>query len=273
VLQASSTLARVKAFDRALRERAATRAVTHDFGTAILCVELPRVWDLNVAFLDVELERGDADGLIAEVEGLQTEARLRHRRVLVGDERTAERLLPRFVERGWSHSWWVYMVHDGTPPGPVDGAAAREVERDVARAVEAQALAEDAFIRDDEVLPQMLAGRDRLCDATPARFFVGTSEGQPVSVCTLYSDGTLAQVEDVATLAAHRGQGRGRAVVHAALAAALAAQPEVVFVVADDADWPKHMYRRLGFEPVGRALNLVREPAGAQPVRGPGQPA
>ena len=51
MLKASSTLARVQAFDRALRERAATRSVTHDFGGAILCTELPRVWDLNVAFL------------------------------------------------------------------------------------------------------------------------------------------------------------------------------------------------------------------------------
>ena len=266
MLKASSTLARVQAFDRALRERAATRSVTHDFGGAILCTELPRVWDLNVAFLDVELELGDADGLIAEVEGLQNEARLRHRRVLLGDERIAERLLPRFVERGWHHSWWVYMVHDGTPPGPVDSTTAHETEREVARAVEAQALAEDEFISGEEVRAQVLAGRDRLCAATPARFFVGTSGDDAVSVCTLYSDGAIAQVEDVATLAAHRGQGRGRAVVQAAVAAARLTGHEVVFVVADDADWPKHMYRRIGFEPIGRALNLVREPARAHPA-------
>src|SRR5919112_1933235 len=99
MLRASSLLGRIQAFDRGLRERAATRIVTHDFGSAALCRALPRVWDLNVAFLDVELERGDADGLIAEVEGLQSEAGLRHRRLLIGEEETAERLLPRFVER------------------------------------------------------------------------------------------------------------------------------------------------------------------------------
>jgi hypothetical protein len=27
---------------------------------------------------------------------------------------------------------------------------------------------------------------------------------------------------------------------------------EVVFIVADDDDWPKHLYARLGFVPVGR---------------------
>jgi ribosomal protein S18 acetylase RimI-like enzyme len=260
VLAASSLLARVQAFDRGLRERAAPRRVTHDFGTAILCPGLPRVWDLNVAFLDVELERGDADSLIAEVEGLQSEAGLRHRRVLVGDEVTAERLLPRFVEREWTHSWWAFMVHEGSPCEAVDPNLAAEVDSDVVREVEGRALAEDDFVRDAGLVPQLLAGRDRLSAGTPARFFAGTRDGEPVSVCTLYSDGTVAQLEDVATLAEHRGHGCGRAVVQAALHAAQAAAHEVVFVVADDGDWPKMMYRRLGFEPIGRALNLVREP-------------
>src|SRR5262245_11041902 len=111
---APSKLRRAQRFDRGLRERAATRHLTHDFGAAIMCPQLPRVWDLNVAFLDVELERGDADGLIAEVEGLQAEAGLKHRRVLIGNEQVGERLLPRFIERGWTHSWWVFMVHDGS---------------------------------------------------------------------------------------------------------------------------------------------------------------
>jgi ribosomal protein S18 acetylase RimI-like enzyme len=266
VLRAAGTLGRIQAFDRALRERAATRIVAHDFGAAILCPALPRVWDLNVAFLDVELERGDADGLIAEVEGLQGEARLRHRRLLITEEETAERLLPRFSERGWTHSWWVYMAHDATPAPAVDSAVAGEVDREVARAVEEQALADDDFALDEEVVSQLLAGRDRLCRATPARFFAGRSEGEPVSVCTLYSVGPVAQVEDVATLTSHRGRGLGRAVVGAALYAAQAAGHETVFVVADDADWPKQMYRRLGFEPVGRALNLVREPGRGAPA-------
>jgi ribosomal protein S18 acetylase RimI-like enzyme len=256
---ATTRLGRAKAFDRALRERAATRRVTHDFGGAILCPQLPRVWDLNVAFLDVELERGDADALIAEVEGLQSEAGLRHRRVLVANERVGGRLLPRFVERGWNHAWWVYMVHDGTP-ATTTGSDAREATREDARVVEAQAIAEDDYAADDEVARQLLAGRDRLCAGTPAQFFVGEEDGTPVSVCTLYSQDGTAQLEDVATLTAYRGKGRGRAVVEAALDAALEAANDLVFVVADDGDWPKHLYRRLGFEPVGRALNLVREP-------------
>jgi ribosomal protein S18 acetylase RimI-like enzyme len=260
VVQTTSTLGRVQAFDRALRVRAATRRLTHAFGTAILCRALWRVWDLNVAFLDVELEQGDADGLIAEVEGLQSEAGLQHRRVLVGDEQVGERLLPRFAERGWTHSWWVYMVHDGTrETGSRRGA--HEATPEEARAVEAQVIAEGDHVSDNtELVHQLLAGRDRLSAATPARFFVGTAAGQPASVCTLYSHEGVAQVEDVATLKAHRGQGCGRAVVAAALEAALAADHELVFVVADDGDWPKDLYRRLGFEPVGRALNLVREP-------------
>jgi N-acetylglutamate synthase-like GNAT family acetyltransferase len=110
---------------------------------------------------------------------------------------------------------------------------------------------------------QLLAGRDRLADATPPRFFVAAHAGVDAGVCTLYSAGGVAQIEDVATVAVHRGHGLGRAVVHAALEAALQAGAEFVFIVADDGDWPKQLYRKLGFEPVTRALNLVHEPARA----------
>ena len=33
---------------------------------------------------------------------------------------------------------------------------------------------------------------------------------------------------------------------------------ELVFIVADDDDWPKDLYGRLGFEPIGRAWVVHR---------------
>jgi hypothetical protein len=43
--------------------------------------------------------------------------------------------------------------------------------------------------------------------------------------------------------------------------AALAAGHELIFVVADDEDWPKDLYAKLGFDPVGKAWNFTRPPA------------
>jgi hypothetical protein len=49
-------------------------------------------------------------------------------------------------------------------------------------------------------------------------------------------------------------------VVTTAVAAAREAGHELVFLLADDEDWPKHLYRKLGFEPVGYLWDFVREP-------------
>jgi hypothetical protein len=47
-------------------------------------------------------------------------------------------------------------------------------------------------------------------------------------------------------------------VVESALQASIADRDELTFVVADEGDWPKDWYGRLGFEPVGRRYELLR---------------
>ena len=59
-------------------------------------------------------------------------------------------------------------------------------------------------------------------------------------------------MEAVATLPAHRGRGYASAVVLRAVEEALAAGHDLVFLTADDDDWPKELYARLGFEQIGR---------------------
>ena len=82
-------------------------------------------------------------------------------------------------------------------------------------------------------------------------------DGVDASHATVYSDGRIAQVEDVATLEAYRNRGLARAVVSAAIDAALQAPHELVFIVAADDDWPKQLYARLGFEPIGYAWGFA----------------
>ena len=53
--------------------------------------------------------------------------------------------------------------------------------------------------------------RRRLRAAVPtARFFVAASDGVDAAVTTLYSDGVVAQVEDVGTLRDYRRRGLAR---------------------------------------------------------------
>jgi ribosomal protein S18 acetylase RimI-like enzyme len=64
-------------------------------------------------------------------------------------------------------------------------------------------------------------------------------------------DGADAQVEDVGTLPEHRNRGYAKAVVLAAIAAAREDGADFVCLVADANDWPKELYRRLGFDEIG----------------------
>ena len=92
------------------------------------------------------------------------------------------------------------------------------------------------------------------------RHFAVRAEGEVVSSTTLFSDGQTAQIEDVATMPEHRGQGYARALVLHALADARAAGHDFVFLVADARDWPKELYRRLGFEAVGEKYAYLLHP-------------
>jgi GNAT superfamily N-acetyltransferase len=66
-----------------------------------------------------------------------------------------------------------------------------------------------------------------------------------------------------ALLKEFRGRGFGKAVVARALAESMAAAHDLTFLLADAEDWPKELYRKLGFEEVGRVWDFIREPSRA----------
>ena len=91
-------------------------------------------------------------------------------------------------------------------------------------------------------------------------------DGAPVSWCNLRIldlDGTrVAQIEDVITIPAQRGHGHASAVVRHAVGTARAQGCDVVWLEADADDWPQHLYRRMGFDDVGRASSATLTDAG-----------
>jgi predicted GNAT family acetyltransferase len=70
----------------------------------------------------------------------------------------------------------------------------------------------------------------------------------------------VAQIEEVATLEEHRGRGYARAVVRTAIEAAQQSGHRVLIINATADDWPKEMYRRLGFEAISSLHELTRLP-------------
>jgi GNAT superfamily N-acetyltransferase len=202
----------------------------------------------------------DATGLVAAVDELY--GHLAHRRALVERPDVGARLAPAMRAVGWLAEHDVYSVLRRQRDRPAAPGLAREVDEPTMRAVEAQTIAQQPTSTEAAVGGQLLASRTAFGRAGRARYFVGAADGVDASHATLYSDGVIAQVEDVATLEEFRGRGLARAVCSAAIDAALETGHELVFIIADDDDWPKELYAKLGFDPVGKPWSFTRPPVG-----------
>jgi GNAT superfamily N-acetyltransferase len=192
-----------------------------------------------------------------------------HRRAFVERFETGRRLAPALRARRWLVERDVYMaLRRPRDRQPAPGLA-REVDGATLSAVEAATTREEPYGKDEDVVRQLAVQRQELAAGVAcARFFVGAVNGVDAAVTTLYSDGKVAQVEDVATLRAHRRLGLARATVSLAVDTALEMGHELVFIVADDDDWPKELYGRLGFDPIGKAWAFTR-PGPEHPAHAP----
>jgi ribosomal protein S18 acetylase RimI-like enzyme len=263
----NADLARALAFGRHQVRGAAAEAIVHPYGEAFLHPGLARAYVLNTVHVDAEI---DADQLIAALEELYGDGYL-HRRAFVERFETGERLAPALSPRGWLVERDVYMALRRARDRAPDAGLAREVDPATHRLAEAATIREEPYGRDEEVVRQLVGMRAALADAVPtARFFLGSADGVDAAVTTLYSDGVVAQVEDVATLRDYRRRGLARAAVSAAIDAAIEMEHRLVFIVADDDDWPKDLYGRLGFDPIGRAWSFTR-PGPEHPAYGAGR--
>jgi len=256
-LASSATdLERAVDFLRRADEGASTAVRGFEHGIALFHDGLPRVWDRN--FLLVTKEPGAAGGALLErtADELQGGAGLTHRKVIFQDEGVGERHSPALGERGWELRRLAIMVYRGGAPARA-AAEASEVDREALDPATRELIRSEPWGGDAETVRQ-LAGADLpLAQALGERCFAFVTEGRVVSMCRLYSDGRIAQVEDVSTLPAHRSRGHARAVVaRAALEAA--ATHELVILTAIDGHWVRDWYARLGFEEVGRRWEATK---------------
>jgi ribosomal protein S18 acetylase RimI-like enzyme len=97
--------------------------------------------------------------------------------------------------------------------------------------------------------------------AVGARFFGQRIDGAVAGLCELYLLEDIAQVEHVDTLAEFRGRGIARNVVLRAVHEARATGADLILIEADLDDWPKELYRRFGFDEIGRSWAFTRPPA------------
>ena len=246
-----ANLARAVAFVSAIEDRCAAKTVIREWGRLLSYPELPLVWALNFARVDDPGAFSDAASLAEAVTGLPWPAVVAHRRVVVNDEPAGARLAPGFVALGWEVERLLYMRLRGDATPATGPAPVRELSSEERAAALPDYLPQiDAKYKPD-VLHQIAASRRVVEQATNVRRFASFVDGGLASLCELYVDGTTAQIEDVTTAERFRGRGLSKAVVGTAIAAARSAGAGFVFLIAEADDWPKEMYRRMGFEDIG----------------------
>ena len=264
----SPSFERALAFEELVRERRAERVVPFRWGVAVFNMSLPRVWELNLLRVE-QTEGATAEALTEEAERVQGEAGLVHRRVSVVDEAAGAGLEADFREAGWRPSRFLAMVHRHPPTRTADVPGVVEVDRATLEPLRARTIGEEPWGNDPETVRQLLEASALTAQAVEVRHFAVVVDGTSASAADLYSDGKTAQIEDVTTLPEYRGRGCASAVVLRALAEAERAGHDFVFLVADDEDWPKELYARLGFEGVGRWYSFLRSPTSAPPGETP----
>jgi RimJ/RimL family protein N-acetyltransferase len=237
----------IRDFRRRLVEAAAERRVPTRFGTGLFQDSARDVYDANGLHV--------REGVLASAAELAADAdqamtAFHHRRVVV--EGAQPELAAAFAELGWTAQEHVVMVRRRPPDRAVDTSAVREVPFEAL--VPARRL---ATLREPwgylALADALDRAKRRVMRAVETRFFAVFAGDEPAAYCELRSDGRVAQIEDVNTLAEHRGRGLGRVVVQAAADAA--AGHEVVFLEAFADDWPRELYAKLGFDVVdGRHL-------------------
>ncbi|MGH2450980.1 MAG: GNAT family N-acetyltransferase [Candidatus Limnocylindria bacterium] len=257
-----SELRRAIAFEEGLRERCAERIVPFRFGRAVFNDTFRSVYDLNGLRVD-EPGAATVDVLAEEAERLHGAAGHDHRRITVLDEKAGGRLVDGFRELGWNADRFLLMAYRSRGERSVETGEVEEVDAATLRPLHEEIVRAEPWADSDEIVRQILDSSELVARAASARHFAVRAGGEAVSGADLYSDGHTAQVEDVSTRRAVRGRGLASAVTLRAVQEALAAGHDFVFLVAADDDWPKELYARLGFAPLGRKWTFLKRPAPA----------
>ena len=249
-------LERARAFVRALPLRLAEEVTPCRFGVAGFVRSLPRVYWLNLVSVEPGV-RATADELSAEAERVQGPAGFAHRKVGIYDDLGYE------VEGGFRRLEWTvhrHLVMTHERPAELVADRAEEVTSGEIEPIWADGIRESPYGQDEDVVRQLVEAQHRRRNAVDVRYFAARVDSEIASYCELFSDGAIAQVESVMTLERFRGRGLAKAVVSHAVTEAWSGGHSLVFLVAEDDDWPKELYRRLGFEARGHTWELIREP-------------
>jgi GNAT superfamily N-acetyltransferase len=245
--------------DRALAFMRAGMAATADAvrsieaGIVAITPSLPAVWAVNQARVGDALTFEElvdlADRQLAGVE---------YRQIAFEHQQAGPELERAFRAARWKVERDVVMVLSA----PADGRADTSVVDDAGMDEMLELMRR--WYEHDEPTPteveQLLEFGRREARVLGDRLLgVRSGDGHLVAITKLRSDGSIAQVEDVYTVPEARGRGFARALISRAVELARDGEHDMTFIVADDEDWPKLLYGRLGFRSAGHLWHFHRD--------------
>jgi GNAT superfamily N-acetyltransferase len=243
----AATLERVLTFLRRMLARTADELGPIDAGWVALTPSLPAVWGLNTMIVRAPLS---FEALLALADEQLHE--LNYRQLAVENQDTGPALEGLFRAGGWKVDREVLMVLSTGPDRAADTSLVIEADESSVLELMRRWHAEGRDLGDEE-LRQLVEYSRREARACGDRLLgVRSGDGQLVAISKLRCDGRTAQVEDVYTVPEARGRGYARALVSHAAALARQGGHDLVFITADDYDWPRLLYGRIGFRALGR---------------------
>jgi predicted GNAT family acetyltransferase len=142
-------------------------------------------------------------------------------------------------------------MHEPRSTTPWDASRVEEVGWEELEPIWAEGMRTSPEIQGEEEVRQLVAAQHRRRIAVDVRYFAARVDGRIASYCELFSREGTGQIESVMTLTASRGRGLAKSTVTRALVESLATGHDFTFLVAEAEDWPKELYRKLGFDDLG----------------------
>jgi GNAT superfamily N-acetyltransferase len=249
----------VDALERALAFARAGFVATADdvrelpVGLVLSTSSLRAVWSVNQLRVSEPLS---FDALVALADEQLADFGYQH--IVVEDQLAGPGLEDAFRAAGWRTDVELVMSLTGAPDRAPDADAVVEAGKEEVLEV-MHRWHDDGWASGSDELDQLVAyGRREANTHADDLLGVRSSDGRLLAITKLRGDGRTAQVDAVYTVPEARGRGYARALVSRAAGLAREAGHDLIFIVADDRDWPKLLYERLGFTPLGRIWQFHR---------------
>lgn len=249
-------LARVLEFQRETTALLAEEVTAIPEGWLVRNHSLPLVWGINHVRVSRPLQFADALALVD-----RHQATLPYRQLVIEPPASGERLEAQFRADGWGVDREVTMALASGADREVDTTGVAEPSEEQALELMSRWIREDDTVKLTPEAHRQLVEFNRLAWRARRARRLGAwgRSGALAAITMLFSDWSIAQVEDVYTVPEERDRGLARALLTRAGELAREGGHELTFIVADDQDWPKQLYARVGFEPIGRSWLFHRE--------------